>query len=92
MMTKVKICLQCEGRWEEVADLEVEVMPRVGEAIAFDDVGDTNIPPDDYIVYQVKHYHYLTATEKSEIHIFIGRPKGEKLELLIPHYRLLDDH
>ena len=70
-MAKIKIVMERTNKWQDVGELDVEVVPRTGELIAFDDADTFKLPMGDYKVIQVKHYHYWRHPELSEISVFI---------------------
>ena len=69
-MPLIKIAVETDDEWEEVGELEVEVVPRVGEFLALDEptVGK---PAGDFEVVSVKHYHCWRYPDKSEILVFL---------------------
>lgn len=78
-MAKIKIAVQRANEWEEVREsLDVDLVPRIGEVIAFDEPGHgTRLPVGDFEVVQVKHYHYWLYPEQSEIVVFIRDPNAQ---------------
>ena len=74
-MTKIKLAIQRDGDWVERGELNVEVVPRIGEVLALDEPGvGTDLPVGDFEVVQVKHYHFWQYPEQSEILVFLNDP------------------
>lgn len=74
-MPKVKFFLEDDSEWEEVGTLDVEVVPREGEVVAFDEPrAGRDDPVGDFYVKKVKHYHFWQFTDKSEFFVFLYRP------------------
>lgn len=74
-MPLIKIAVEIDDEWEEVGELEVDVVPRAGEVLALDSpMAGTQQPAGDFEVIGVKHYHYWRHPEKSEIMVFLRSP------------------
>jgi hypothetical protein len=74
-MPLIKIAVESDDEWEEIGELEVDVVPRVGEVLALDEPeAGTKQPAGDFEVVSVKHYHYWRYPEKSEILVFLRSP------------------
>ena len=43
-MAKIKIVMERTNEWQDVGELDVEVVPRIGEVIAFDDADTFKLP------------------------------------------------
>jgi hypothetical protein len=74
-MPEVKFFLENDGDWEEVGSLDVEVVPREGDVVAFDEPrAGHDDPVGNFLVTYVRHNHFWRFPDKHNIFVFLRDP------------------
>ena len=81
-MIKVRFLVESDSE-QHSYDAEVEVLPRIGDSMGFDEArAGMNDLVGDFRVWAVKHYHYWRTPSENEIVVVLtNRPKQEDLNL-----------